>query len=220
MARPIKNNADYFPHDADMRNDPRVKALRRKFGVEGYGIYSMVVEYLTHSEHFQAKFDKLGVELMAGDFDIETDKLQTILKYCTELDLIQNDKGVLFCKSLEKRLNPLLSKRERDREYIIANDKHTVKKSKVKESKGEESESKEYGTTHEHFIIIKSKYLHESTIRINGKDGLIEYMEANQTVLNLPQFAEKYMRSAKGKVFNELSHLQNHYALYIEKLHQ
>ena len=29
MARPIKNNADYFPHDADMRNDPRVKAQKK-----------------------------------------------------------------------------------------------------------------------------------------------------------------------------------------------
>jgi hypothetical protein len=137
MARPIKNNADYFPHDADMRNDPRVKALRRKFNHLGYAIYSMVVEYLTHAEHFQVNTDKLGIELMAGDFDIETDKLEDILNYCTDIGLLQNNKGVLSCKSLEKRLTPLLSKRERDRDYVIANDKHTVKESKVKESKEE-----------------------------------------------------------------------------------
>jgi hypothetical protein len=34
MARPLKNNADYFPHDNDMRNDEKILALRRKFGLE------------------------------------------------------------------------------------------------------------------------------------------------------------------------------------------
>ena len=31
MARPKKNNADYFSHDNDMRNDERIIALIRKF---------------------------------------------------------------------------------------------------------------------------------------------------------------------------------------------
>jgi hypothetical protein len=89
------------------------------------------------------------------------------------------------------------------------------------EEKGREKETevkvKAYGPEHTHFVIVKSKYLHEQTCRINGKDGLIEYMEANQTVLNLPHHGEKFMRANNGKVFNELSHLQNAYSLYIEK---
>ena len=32
MARPAKLNADYFSHDVDMRNDIRIKGLRRNFG--------------------------------------------------------------------------------------------------------------------------------------------------------------------------------------------
>ena len=40
MARPKKNNAEYFTHDADMRNDVKIKALRRNFPTQGmpYGI--------------------------------------------------------------------------------------------------------------------------------------------------------------------------------------
>lgn len=76
---------------------------------------------------------------------------------------------------------------------------------------------KAFGPTHSHFVVVKSKYLHEATARINGKVGLIEYMEHNQTVLNLPEHADKFMRANNGKVFNELSHLQNAYSLYIEK---
>ena len=142
MARPIKNNADYFPHDADMRNDPRIKALRRKFGIEGYGVYSMLLEFLADSDYFEFKNDSLSLELVAGDFDIETDKLVSILQYCFQLDLFQLDAktNIISCKSLDKRLEPLLSKRKRDRHEVIDTDntQSKVKESKVNKSKSEE----------------------------------------------------------------------------------
>ena len=145
MARPIKNNADYFPHDADMRNDPRIKALRRKFGIEGYGVYCMLLEFLTDSEYFEFKNDSLSLELVAGDFDIETDRLITILQYCFQLDLFQLDAetNVISCKSLDNRLEPLLSKRKRDRNGVIDSDntQSRVKESKENKSKVDESRS-------------------------------------------------------------------------------
>ena len=36
MARPKRYNADYFSHDSGMRDDPKVKALRNKFGIVSY----------------------------------------------------------------------------------------------------------------------------------------------------------------------------------------
>jgi len=46
MARPIKLNADYFSHDAGMRNHRKIKSVRQKFGINGYGIWCMLIEYL------------------------------------------------------------------------------------------------------------------------------------------------------------------------------
>lgn len=89
------------------------------------------------------------------------------------------------------------------------------------EEKGREVEGKgkgkTYGEPHAHFILVKSKYLSDQTARINGKAGLIAYMEENQTILNSPEYGDKFMRSANSKVFNELSHVQNAYSRYIEK---
>ena len=121
-----------------MRNDTRVKALRRKFGTEGYGIYCMLIELLTDSDYFQFKNDSLSIELVAGDFDIDPNKLTAILQYLNQLDLIQLDAttGLITCKSLDKRLEPLLSKRERDRDRVSASENT---QSKVKESKVEQS---------------------------------------------------------------------------------
>lgn len=139
MARPIKNNADYFPHDADMRNDPKVKAIRRKFGIEGYGIYCMTIEYLSDSDFFVAEIGVLGIELMAGDFDIDPKKLKEVIDYCISIDLFQVDNYELSCKSLDNRLESLLSKRKRDRIGVIDDDNT---QSKGKESKGNERKEK------------------------------------------------------------------------------
>lgn len=136
MARPLKNNADWFSHDADMRNDPRIKALRRKFGMDGYGTYNMLIEYLTDAQFFRFKHDSLTIELISGDFDVEPSKLVEILKYCYTLDLLQMESETDFvrCKTLDNRLEGLLSKRITDRGLVIEVDNT---QSKVKYSKEE-----------------------------------------------------------------------------------
>ncbi len=136
MARPIKDNADYFTHDASMRDDPKIKALRRKFKVEGYGIWCMLLETITDSDNFRLK---VNYDILAGDFDIEPELLRQIIQYCIDLELLifDSDNSFLYSKTLDKRFETLLSKRERDRSGVFASDntQSKVKKSKEKESK-------------------------------------------------------------------------------------
>jgi hypothetical protein len=93
MARPIKNNADYFPHNCDLRNDRRCRALRSKFNLEGYAIFIMLLEILTNANHFQVEKKAMEIELIAGDIDVETQKLQSIINYLVQLGLLieEND---------------------------------------------------------------------------------------------------------------------------------
>ncbi|MEO8759760.1 MAG: Lin1244/Lin1753 domain-containing protein [Bacteroidia bacterium] len=88
MARPIKNNADYFPHNCDLRNDRRCRALRSKFSLEGYAIFIMLLEILTNANHFQVEKKAMEIELIAGDIDVETQKLQSIINYLVQLGLL------------------------------------------------------------------------------------------------------------------------------------
>jgi len=122
MARPLKLNADYFSHDASMRDDPRVKAIRRKFGLRGYAIWCMLLEVLTDSENFKHKFNDLSIELLSGDFDIEPDILDEMVQYMITLELLQSEGGFLRCLTLEKRFEGLISKRERQRNQVIDDD--------------------------------------------------------------------------------------------------
>lgn len=148
MARPIKNNAEYFSHDADMRNDLRIKAVRNKFGLEGYGIYCMLLEILTDSENFKFKYDELNIELVSADMGVDSSVFKTSVDYMIKIDLLQlaDNNLYLTCRTLENRFSALLSKRKRQRIGVIDDDNpqndtlssakiHKVKKSKVKERK-------------------------------------------------------------------------------------
>ncbi len=229
MARPIKNNADYFPHDADMRNDPRIKALRRKFGIEGYGTYAMLLEFITDSEYFELKNTSLSLELIAGDFDIDPLKLEEILRYCFQLDLFQLDSktNIISCKSLDNRLEPLLSKRKRDRIELptaitpqngVIDSESTqskVKESKVKESKGTidnslvfDLKSNPKGLS----VVVKESGL--IAVRIHQQsfekymDGTFaqDWEQQKMTIKPIPP-VKKFFEAKNGDIFNNPGHL-------------
>ena len=124
MARPKKLNADYFSHDNDMRNDPKIKAIRRKFKLQGYAVYNMILETLTDSDNFTLKIDNLSIELMAGDFDCESSFLLEFIDYCVSLNLFQKTGETMECGKLIERFEHLLSKRKRDRTKVIAADNY------------------------------------------------------------------------------------------------
>jgi hypothetical protein len=118
MARPIKENAEYFTHDNDMRNDERIKAVRRKFKLEGYAIYNMLLEKLCDSAGFKIEYSDLSIELLAGDFEVETDTLKQVIDYLVYLKLILVEEGLITSRTLLKRFDALIAKRKRQKEWL------------------------------------------------------------------------------------------------------
>lgn len=146
MVRPKKNNADYFPHDSGMRNDRKIKALRSKYGHVGYSVYVMLIESLTDADFFELRFDEINIEILAGDFDVESIELCNIVDYCKLLGLVQGgcDAGKVWSERHKKNFINLIRKRKRDRSGVIVdenpvfdveNPQSRVKESKVKKSK-------------------------------------------------------------------------------------
>jgi hypothetical protein len=115
MARPLKNNADYFPHEADLRNDRRCKALRNRFGAEGYGIFIMLLEALANAEHFEITYNTLEIELLAGDFEVSAEKLEEIIKYLLDVELLQQTEDRITSSILADLKQILSESREKER---------------------------------------------------------------------------------------------------------
>jgi hypothetical protein len=162
MARPKKNNLEYFSHDKDMRNDLKIKALRRKYSHKGYSIYVMMLEHISNCDYLQYEWSELNIELLTPDFDIDATDLIEIIDYCVKLNLFQIHLGYIYSHRFYERNEKVLNSREGfslnnspimmlkqkklldnvvNPELTIVNPEliHRVKESKVKESIGEES---------------------------------------------------------------------------------
>ena len=110
----MKEGADWLKHDTDMRNDPKIKALRRKFRHEGYSIWNMLLEVLARAEEFEVKMNTLQIELLAGDFDCEPGLLYNIIEYAIHIELLSKDvTDNIFSTGLKKRLTGMVEKRTR-----------------------------------------------------------------------------------------------------------
>lgn len=122
MGRPLKSNNDYFRHDADMRNDIYVRALRLKYGHEGYAVWCYMLEVLTDKDGFEFELTDLTVELLAVDFYVASIVLREILDYCCKLGLLQRNGNMIYSDAHKKRMEQQARHRlyQRERKAIVS----------------------------------------------------------------------------------------------------
>ena len=111
MARPIKNFCDYFPHDRDMRNHKKIKAIRTKFGITGYAIWVMILETLTGSDGNVFEYSDIEFELLSGDYGVSGAEIRQVTDYCILLEMLFLKDGFVSSESLNERLAPVYEKR-------------------------------------------------------------------------------------------------------------
>lgn len=174
MARPQKNNAEYFSHDADMRNDVKVKALRRKFQHTGYAVWCFILESLTDGEYFEIDYNELNRELLAADFDVPVELLEEIVDYCCKVGLLQmTEDQHLYSEAHQRRFASLMEKRKRDRERLarLINRRQPVRNG---ETEAEMSDNESYRNDNPH-SIVKDNREKESKLKENREKKNISY---------------------------------------------
>jgi len=141
-------DALYFPHDSNATNDPKIMMLIDTFGLEGYGIFWIVVEHLREQPNYRSHLTIL--KALAKRFGNTPEKFNHVVK---NYGLFEIEKDEFFySKSLMERMEPLERKREIGRASAEKRWKQTrlalgthmgsykaPNASKVKESKGKES---------------------------------------------------------------------------------
>lgn len=104
-----------------MRNDKKIKAVRRKYGHAGYSVYNMLLEIIGDEDLLIYSVENdLDWELLAGDIDIETETLKEMISYFDQIDLIQYDVDNLCikCEQLEKRMECVFIKRGKTLDFL------------------------------------------------------------------------------------------------------
>jgi hypothetical protein len=97
-----------------MRNDIKIKALRRKYKHLGYSIYIITLELLGDTEYFQMKWDDISIELLTPEYDCDVDELKEVMNYCFQLNLFQLTHGHLHCINFTNRLEETVLSRRKD----------------------------------------------------------------------------------------------------------
>lgn len=171
MGRPKNNSAEYFSHDADMRNDVKVKALRRRFSHTGYAVWNYILETLTDSENFELDFREVNRELLAADYELSVEELTEIVEYACRIDLLQmsEDGTVLFSAAHKRRFAQLLERRSKlsqagkkgmasrwnnTNEDITPNKEVITQDSKENETKGKESKGKKIEYPYQDIVAL------------------------------------------------------------------
>lgn len=154
MARPTKQNADYFEHDANASADEKIMYLESLFGPIGYAFFFKMLEILTNADRFEIDLSPKKMPILAKKIGVDYKTFQELIDASTdpEIDAFRIKDGKLFSKGLKKRFQPLIDKRRRDRKRKSAENTtkeevfHTenevidsdYKQSRAEQSKGEQ----------------------------------------------------------------------------------
>lgn len=73
----MKKDAYWFPHYCNARNDRKIKRLRKELGLEGYGIFFMLLETLRDQSDLKYPMDDL--DLLSEEFGTSEQKLRIVI---------------------------------------------------------------------------------------------------------------------------------------------
>lgn len=152
-------DAYYFSHDSNAKDDPKCVLLIEQLGLEGYGIFWVLIETLRDQPGYKYPLNLLPA--LARRYNTTSEKMKTVVN---SYELFQVDDNDFFSLSLMERMEKLDNKRERARIAGLRsaevrrlnvgstdvqqtfNDRSTskVKESKVNKSKTKESKVKEF----------------------------------------------------------------------------
>jgi hypothetical protein len=111
----MKKDAYYFPHFSNSRSDSKILKLRRVLGIEGYGIYFMLLEVLREQTNW--KFPINGIDDLAFEFHTSREKIMAVI---TNFELFSIDeKEMFFSPKLILYLQPWVEKSKRARNAAL-----------------------------------------------------------------------------------------------------
>jgi len=109
----------YFSHDRDARSDPKIVKVRRKYGMEGYGLYFALLEMLYSQTDCRLPYDDDQFDAIAYDLRTDVD-MREFVDFCTDKGLFRHDSQHFWSDSMLRRIDEATDKSNRRREAAVA----------------------------------------------------------------------------------------------------
>lgn len=108
MAEFEKKDAFYFPHFCNARHDRKIRRVRKELGVEGYGIFFMLLEVLREQADYCYPMD--DIDLLCEELGTSEQKVRTVI---CNYDLFQvTESDNFFSSNFIMYLQPYLKGKE------------------------------------------------------------------------------------------------------------
>lgn len=150
----MSKDAYYFSHDSNAKDDPKCVLLIEQLGLEGYGIYWVLIEILRDQPNY--RYPIALIPSIARRYNTTTEKVKAVITGYS-LFAVENDE-FFYSESLDSRMLSYESKREKARAAIVSRwerekalpantdvlrKNYECNTSKVKEKKVKESKTKD-----------------------------------------------------------------------------
>lgn len=214
----MKKDAFYFPHFCNARHDRKIKRVLKELGIEGYGIYFMLLEVLREQTDFRYPLSE--IDLLADEFGTSEQKVRVVICNYGLFEIDENE--MLFSIKLIEFLQPYLKMKEQrslagkssaeKRKQLTLNDRSTTveqskvnKVNKVKETKEtiqtppEFEEFKNYAVTHKSTIDLNALRMKYDSWVVNGwRNGNNKQIKNwKSTLLNTIPYIKELPKEAK-----------------------
>ena len=112
----------WYKHDANANSDAKLRHVRLKYGMEGYGLYWYCLELIAqnvekHNLSFELEHDS---EIISADTGIHYERVQEMMTYMVQLGLFERDHGIITCRKMLKRLDQSMTSNPDMRKLIEA----------------------------------------------------------------------------------------------------
>lgn len=194
----MKKDAFYFPHFSNARNDSKLIKLRRVLGIEGYGLYFMLLEVLREQTDF--RFPISGIEDLAYEWHISKEKIASVIN---DFDLFIIIDIEFFSPKLIFYLQPYLEKSERARNAALTrwnnanalqmhckSNASKVKESKVKESKVKKTNNRIYSDEIKNFTAHITEYFSKDIIDKLSKSQKYKWVDTIDKLIRLDKYTK------------------------------
>ena len=102
----------WFKHDSNAMADAKLKRIRMKYGMQGYGLYWYCLELIAqnvekHNLNFELEHD---AEIISMDTGIHQELVEEMMKYMVKINLFESSKGRIYCLKMATRTDEYTQK--------------------------------------------------------------------------------------------------------------
>ena len=121
----------WFRHDSAAHRDAKIKRLKNKYGITGYGLYWYCLELIAegvdkNNISFELEDD---AELIAIDWNLDRVTVTEIMAFMVELNLFESADNRIFCRKMAHRLDDTNSRNPEIQKLLKKKNAHSIRKS-------------------------------------------------------------------------------------------